>query len=183
MIYFVIISTDLMGKLMDHICGRWDSLKDNARYFGNGVRIHLRELRWYNIPFAPLLRTETGLQLEVEDGDMIDFYTQQLGGIDNIQQHHEEAPEQVENIQAPCNATQNQTRAVENALMATCDSVRRDVRWTSCHLLVMLSSRVEAEIVLISLEGKPRRKSSILLRGASALSLGQGLWHAVTKIT
>jgi len=52
-----------------------------------------------------LLRTEIGLQLEVEDGDMIDFYTQQLGGIDNIQQHHEEAPEQVENIQAPCNAT------------------------------------------------------------------------------
>jgi hypothetical protein len=85
-IYFVIISTDLIGKLMDHVCGSWGSSKDDARFFGDGVRIHqhytpesvskvTRELRWYSILFALFLRTKTGLQLEIEDGDMIDFYT------------------------------------------------------------------------------------------------------------
>jgi hypothetical protein len=58
------------------------------------------------------------LQLEIEDGDKIDFFTEQLGGGDNIQHTNDEALEQMDmyqKIQAPCGVAQDQNTCVENA--------------------------------------------------------------------
>jgi hypothetical protein len=62
------------------------------------------------------------LQLEIEDGDKIDFFTEQLGGRDNIQHNSDKVLEQMnvcQNIQAPCDVAQDQTRFVENAQPVT----------------------------------------------------------------
>lgn len=57
------------------------------------------------------------LQLEIEDGDKINFFTEQLGGRDDIQHNGDGALEQMEachDIQAPYDVAQDQSGFVEN---------------------------------------------------------------------